>query len=139
MRRIEVTTDEVKITRSLELSKEQKKKYDGSVDGEIVAFCDLESSPLIEDIALARDLRNRVQMARKEHKLVPTDKVDIFISAKFAKEEKEGEIEIYRILNSDVQEVQNAFGLKVQIGEPEGLVSESEIGEYLVKVTIVKH
>ena len=105
-----VNTKEINLTREFKSSDE--KKYSGGVDGEIAAFCDIESNDLIEKITLAREIKNRIQQSRKKLGLQPTDKIKIYIDTTSQ--------EILDILNSQTPEIQEALNVKFTCGKHEG-------------------
>jgi len=124
-----LTTDEVTMIRDLVVP--DPKKYFGSVDGEVAAFCDLTESPLILEITAAREIRNRIQRARKDLGLKPTDKVDIYLDV-------QGENEITNVVRSTKPEVMNALGLKVQLGTHEGDAIDCEVNSIKFKVILFR-
>jgi len=126
-----LNTDEVTMTR--ELIVPDPKKYFGSVDGEVAAFCDITDSPLILEITAARELRNRIQKARKDLGLKPTDKVTVYVDA------PEGDNDVTNVIRSNKPEVISALGLKVELGPHEGDVIESQINDVKFKVIIFRH
>jgi isoleucyl-tRNA synthetase len=125
-----LSSDEVTMTRELVVP--DQKKYFGSVDGEMAAFCDIEDSPLINEILVAREIRNRIQKARKDLGLKPTDKVDIYLDL------PEGDNEIRKVLASENPKVTGALGLNVQIGAHEGEVVESNVNGINFKVILFR-
>ena len=104
-----VNTDEVKLTR--EFVNPDPKVYDGGVDNNICAICNIQDNELINEIMTAREVRNRVQQARKKLGLQPTDKVNIFISV------PEGN-KVWDIIHCTKPEIVSALNLQIQIGEP---------------------
>lgn len=130
---VTVNTAEVQISRSLVTP--DAKRYDGGVDGEVCAFCDIEVNPEILEIACAREIRNRIQQARKANKLQPTDKVNIYFDVA-------PDNEIMNTLKSTNPLVVSALGLEIKIGKPEAGeiagTSETTINEIPVTVTLVR-
>lgn len=129
-----LTTDDVHLTR--EFINPDKNKYDGDVQGEICAFCDIQESSLISEITVAREIRNRVQQSRKKLGLQPTDKVKIFI------EVAEGN-DVWNCIHSTKEEIVNSLGLKINVGQPtEGQVIgqplDFTVNDIPLKVIIVK-
>ncbi|OHS95009.1 isoleucyl-tRNA synthetase family protein [Tritrichomonas foetus] len=128
-----VNTDEVKLIR--ELISPDTKKFDGGVDGEVCALCNIEENDLIKEITVAREIRNRVQQARKKLGLQPTDQVQIFVSVDQGNE-------VWNCLHSTKEEVTSSLGLKLNIGEPtaENVVGALDfaINSNTIKVTIIK-
>ena len=128
-----VNTEEVKLIRSLVLPDEAK--YSGGVDGEVVAFCDITTNPQILAIANAREIRNRVQQARKNLGLRPTDKVQIFIDTP-------EDSDIAKCVKSDDPEIKSALGLSLTIGAaPSGADLVGTVDAEVVvpfKITIIR-
>jgi len=86
---IKVNTDEVQVLR--ELINPDEKKYAGGTDGEVVALVDITSSKEIEEMTVAREIRSRIQAARKFCGCVPTDKVKIYFNVLDSQEESRKE------------------------------------------------
>ena len=131
-----VTTDEVQITR--ELINPDPKKYAGSVDGEVVAFVDITSSPEIEEMTVAREIRARIQAARKNLGCVPTDKVKIYFNV-------DGDNVISKALASQEPHVKKNLEFEIFQGQPQegevifgGKSYEDSIYDIPVKVTLIK-
>lgn len=129
-----LNTNEVNLSR--EFINPDKNKYDGDVQGEICAFCDIQENSLIKEITVAREIRNRVQQSRKNLGLQPTDKVKIYIDV------AEGN-EVWDCIHSTKEEITSSLGLHVNVGQPtEGNVIgqplDSKINDIPLKITIVK-
>ena len=75
---ISLNTDEVVISRELIIP--DPTKYDGGVDGQVVAFANYIPDAEILQLNIAREIRSRVQLSRKELGCVPTDKVKIYMN-----------------------------------------------------------
>ena len=123
---VKVNTEEVKLIRTLIL--EDEKKFAGGVDGEIVAFCDIIPTQEILEIATAREVRNRVQQARKTMGLVPTDKVVVFISG------LDPASDVAKVLTSETPEIKSALGLTATLSDPPA--GAEVIGSVDSKVTV---
>lgn len=128
-----LNTDQVQLTR--EFINPDQKIYEGGVDGEICAFCDIRVNDLINEIRVAREIRNRVQQTRKNLGLQPTDKVKIFLDV-------QQDNDVWKCLHSDKPEVQEALRLNLELGQPtEGNIVgalDSTIDEIPLKVTILR-
>lgn len=66
---------------------------DGGVKGEVIVLCDTQLTKEIKDIAIAKEVRNRIQRTKKVNKIVPSMKFEVFL------EIKEGN-EVFEVTNS---------------------------------------
>ncbi|EAX96459.1 isoleucyl-tRNA synthetase family protein [Trichomonas vaginalis G3] len=134
---VTVNTDEVDVTRSLVGLDENK--FFGGVDGEVVAFVDISVSKEIEEMNVAREIRARVQAARKALGCVPTDKVKIYI-------EVQGENDVTAVLaRREEQHIKTNLEFPINLGKSAageemfgGKTYEDKIGDVVVTVTLVK-
>jgi isoleucyl-tRNA synthetase len=132
---VKVNTDEVQVLR--ELINPDEKKYAGGTDGEVVALVDITSSQEIEEMTVAREIRSRIQAARKYCGCVPTDKVKIYFNV-------EGDNQISQVLNSTAEHVKKNLEFQIFQGQPaegEKIFAdksfEDTIYEIPIKVTLV--
>jgi len=74
----EVTLEEIRVLYTTEGNIEQK--FEPNSDGEFLILLDTETDAEMQEERAARDVINRIQRAKKEAKLVPTDKVVILLT-----------------------------------------------------------
>lgn len=84
---------------------------DGGVKGEVIVLCDTQPTKEIKDIAIAKEVRNRIQRTKKVNKIVPSMKFEVFL------EIKEGN-EVFEVINSTDEKVRNVLGLSFSLGTP---------------------
>lgn len=99
-------------------------------------LCDTQLTKEIKDVAIAKEVRNRIQRTKKMNKIVPSMKFEVFL------EIKEGN-EVFEVINSTDEKVRNVLGLSFSLGTPgnerEALAKmETSVNNVPFLVTIVK-
>jgi len=132
-----LNTDEVMLARTL--VNPNPDLFDGGAFDQIVAFADITADEEIIQLNVAREIRSRIQMARKNLGCVPTDKVKIYFNTAVPSPN-----EITDILNSTKPMIVEALEFKIHQGQPQpeekifsGKSFQDKINEIEVTVTLI--
>lgn len=118
--------------------------YESNTDSDVVILLDCLVRPEYEEQAMARDLANKIQKARKEARLQATDDVDVYIKAHSA----EGKAVIANLLQRQGEAITKVIRSSPRDQEqlPEGTIpfwespagAPIEVGDYQLSLVLVK-
>lgn len=100
-----INTDEMNIARLI--LPQDNQNLVGAVDGEIVGYADISLTDQIKDFFSARIVRSAIQTTKKEHSLVPSDKISKVVIG-FPPS-------ILRVLQSQDPAIQSIIGAPIEI------------------------
>lgn len=87
-----------------------EKIYRSAVENQVVVMADVSTTQEILEMEIAREVNSRIQKARKEYKLVPTDKVNTYIST----ESKS----ISSVCASSAEHIRTNLKVPIVLGQP---------------------
>jgi isoleucyl-tRNA synthetase len=118
-------------------------EYDSNTDREVVVLLDINVRPEYEQQAMARQLANQVQKARKEARLNATDDIDVYV-----KTEESSQATLDELLKSQAEVISRVLKSVPKDARqlPEGSLafwespqeSPVEVGDHKIWLTLIK-